>query len=96
MLKVTTFSNEIYGMSVSRLPGILCSEQMPAHLSSFVLLHQVFVDDEGTGARGQAEDERMCWCWVEMLDPIDDVAGYVSTGRFGVVADDEPHIDGDE
>lgn len=37
----------------------------------------------------------MCWCWVEVLDPIDDVIGHVSTGRFGVVANDEPHIDGD-
>ena len=91
MLKVTTFSKEIYVYYGQILGFGAWFRGGRAYLAGLVLLYENSIHAEGTGACGQTEYEWMCGRGSKVLYAVDDVVSNVGARSIGRVPDDEPH-----
>lgn len=108
MLKVTTFSNEIWqrvsGLHLGRMRRAMGSDWADGagrrkhtrdrtHLAGLVLFDKGLVDAEGRGAGGQTEDKGVGGRGLVGVDAVHDVVGYIAAGGLGIVADNQSHDD---
>lgn len=95
MLKVMTFSNEIYDRYISVTAWVFESRELSGetHLAGLVFFYQNFVYTKWAGTRWEAQYKGMRCRWGEVLDPLHNIIGNVDTRLLGVVTDNQPHFD---
>jgi hypothetical protein len=91
MLKVTTFSKEIWNKSVSiHGPALGLAT---TYLAGLVLFDKNPVYSERARARRETQHEWMRWCRLEVINSLDDVVRYIRACGLGIIPNNKPHPD---